>query len=254
MTVFKTILKILNKLKGMLILYTVMLICITLLNQTSGNQITNFEEEKPDVLIVNKDQKNIVTGSFIKYISKHSKIKKIDVKDEEKINDAIFYRDVNFVIYIPKGFGNDILGGKNPSLKYKASGDEYSSYSQMLVEKYIKTMLVYRDYYSGKELINEVDKTVEKEIKVDLKTTLDTSKLSSMTRYFNFLNYAFLAGCVYCISMILSSLKNENIRKRTIVSSYDYKKYNRIVLFSNAIVIFAMWVLYMILSLILFKD
>lgn len=124
----------------------------------------------------------------------------------------------------------------------------------MLVEKYIKTMLVYRDYYSGKELINEVDKTVEKEIKVDLKTTLDTSKLSSMTRYFNFLNYAFLAGCVYCISMILSSLKNENIRKRTIVSSYDYKKYNRIVLFSNAIVIFAMWVLYMILSLILFKD
>ena len=65
MTVFKTILKILNKLKGMLILYTVMLICKTLLNQTSGNQITNFEEEKPDVLIVNKDQKNIVTGSFI---------------------------------------------------------------------------------------------------------------------------------------------------------------------------------------------
>ena len=254
MTVFKTILKILNKLKGMLILYTVMLICITLLNQTSGNQITNFEEEKPDVLIVNKDQKNIVTGSFIKYISKHSKIKKIDIKEEEKINDAIFYRDVNFVIYIPKGFGNDILDGKNPSLKYKASGDEYSSYSQMLVEKYIKTMLVYRDYYSGKELINEVDKTVEKEIKVNLKTTLDTSKLSSMTRYFNFLNYAFLAGCVYCISMILSSLKNENIRKRTIVSSYDYKKYNRIVLFSNAIVIFAMWVLYMILSLILFKD
>lgn len=84
MTVFKTILKILNKLKGMLILYTVMLICITLLNQTSGNQITNFEEEKPDVLIVNKDQKNIVTGSFIKYISKHSKIKKIDVKMKRK--------------------------------------------------------------------------------------------------------------------------------------------------------------------------
>ena len=124
----------------------------------------------------------------------------------------------------------------------------------MIIEKYLKTIFVYRDYYSGKELINEVDKTVEKEIKVNLKTTLDTSKLSSMTRYFNLLNYAFLAGCVYCISMILSSLKKENIRKRTIVSSYDYKKYNRIVLFSNAIVIFIMWLLYMVLSLILFKD
>lgn len=32
MTVFKTILKILNKLKGMLILYTVMLVAITAIN------------------------------------------------------------------------------------------------------------------------------------------------------------------------------------------------------------------------------
>ena len=254
MTVFKTILKILNKLKGMLILYTVMLICITTLNQTSENQITNFEEEKPDVLIVNKDQKNIVTDSFVKYISKHSKIKKIDTKDEEKINDAIFYRDVNFVIYIPENFGKDLLNDKNPTLEYKSSGDEYASYSQMMVEKYIKMVNIYKDYYDENELINEVNKVVEEETVVNLKTVLDTSKLSSMTRYFNFLNYAFLAGCVYCISMILSSLKEDNVRKRTIISSFNYKKYNRIVLLSNAIVILFMWVLYMVLSLILFKD
>ena len=37
MTVFKTILKILNKLKGMIILYTAILVAITALNQTSGN-------------------------------------------------------------------------------------------------------------------------------------------------------------------------------------------------------------------------
>ena len=46
MTVFKTILKILNKLKGMLILYTVMLVAITAINQSAGNSTTNFEESK----------------------------------------------------------------------------------------------------------------------------------------------------------------------------------------------------------------
>ena len=56
MTVFKTVLKILNKLKGMLILYTVMLISITVFTQTSDNNITNFEESKPSVLIINKDK------------------------------------------------------------------------------------------------------------------------------------------------------------------------------------------------------
>lgn len=254
MTVFRTILKILNKLKGMLILYTVMLISITILNQTSSNNITNFEESKPDILIINKDTENKITAGFVDYISKHSEIKNIDTNSEEKINDAIFYRDVNFVIYIPENFGKDLLNDKNPTLEYKSSGDEYASYSQMMVEKYIKMVNIYKDYYDENELINEVNKVVEEETVVNLKTVLDTSKLSSMTRYFNFLNYAFLAGCVYCISMILSSLKEDNVRKRTIISSFNYKKYNRIVLLSNAIVIFFMWVLYMVLSLILFKD
>ena len=254
MTVFKTILKILNKLKGMLILYTVMLISITTINQKSGNNISNFEESKPDILIVNKDESNDITTNFVNYINKHSEIKDIDTNDEEKINDAIFYRDVNFVIYIPENFGNDLLNDKNPTLEYKSSGDEYSSYSEMLVEKYMKMLLMYKDYYRGDELISKVNNVLETETKVELRTTLDTSELSSITRYFNFLNYAFLAGCVYCISMILSSLKEENVRKRTIISSFNYKKYNRIVLLTNAIVIFVMWILYVILSVILFKD
>lgn len=254
MTVFKTILKVLNKLKGTLILYTVVLISVTAINQTSGNNITNFEEAKPDVLIVNKDKENSISKGLEDYIAKHAEIKKIDINDEEKINDAIFYRDVNYVIYIPENFGSDILNGKNPTLEYKSSGDEYSSYSEMLVEKYIKTALIYRDYYTDDELVEKINEVVDTNIKTELKTTLDTSKLSSMTRYFNFLNYALLAGCVYCISMILSIIKETNVRKRTIISSFDYKKYNRIVLLSNSIVIFAMWILYMILGTILFKD
>lgn len=254
MTVFKTILKILNKLKGMIILYTAILVAITALNQTSGNNMTNFEDSKPSVLIVNKDSEDNITKGFEDYISKHSEIKDIDTKDEDKINDAIFYRDVNYVIYIPKDFGKNLLDGKNPSLEYKSCGDEYSSYAQMMVEKYIKTVLIYKDYYSGAELISKVNKVVDKDTKVYMKTTLDTSKLSSMTQYFNILNYALLAGCVYCISMILASLNDETVRKRTIISSFNYKKYNKIVLLSNSIVIFAMWILYMILALILFKD
>lgn len=254
MTVFKTILKILNKLKGMIILYTAILVAITALNQTSGNNMTNFEDSKPSVLIVNKDSEDNIAKGFEDYISKHSEIKDIDTKDEDKINDAIFYRDVNYVIYIPKDFGKNLLDGKNPSLEYKSCGDEYSSYAQMMVEKYIKTVLIYKDYYSGVELISKVNKVVDKDTKVYMKTTLDTSKLSSMTQYFNILNYALLAGCVYCISMILASLNDETVRKRTIISSFNYKKYNRIVLLSNSIVIFAMWILYMILALILFKD
>lgn len=254
MIVFKTILKILNKLKGMLILYTVMLILITVLTQTSDNNITKFEESKPDILIINKDEHSDLTNNFVKYLAKHANLADIDTNVEEKINDALFYRDVNYVIYIPKNFTNDILQDKEPIMNYKSTNDESASYSQMLVNKYIKTALIYKDYYQANDLIKKINETLSTNTNVKIKTHLDTSKVSAATRYFNFLNYAFLAGCVYCISMILASLKEGNVNRRTIISSYSLRKYNRIVLLSNACVIFLMWLFYMILSFILFKK
>ncbi len=254
MIVFKTILKILNKLKGLIILYTVMLISVTLVNQTSDN-VDSFEEVKPSVIIVNNDKsKNGVTNHFIKYLENHMEVKDIDIGNEEKIDDALFYRDVSLVVYIPDGFGDDLLDSKDVSVEYKISGDKESSYGKMLVQNYFDSFNIYNNYYDGDELFDRLDNALNVDVNVEVKSKLDTNSLSRMARFFNFLNYAILAGCVYSISMILASLKSENVRKRTIVSSYDYKKYNRIVLGACSIVIIGMWLLYMILALIIFKD
>ena len=254
MIVFKTILKILNKLKGLIILYTIMLISVTLVNQTSDN-VDSFEEVKPSVIIVNNDKsKNGVTNHFIKYLENHMEVKDIDIGNEEKIDDALFYRDVSLVVYIPDGFGDDLLDNKDVSVEYKISGDKGSSYGKMLVQNYFDSFNIYNNYYDGDELFDRLDNALNVDVNVEVKSKLDTNSLSRMARFFNFLNYAILAGCVYSISMILASLKSENVRKRTIVSSYDYKKYNRIVLGACSIVIIGMWLLYMILALIIFKD
>ena len=254
MIVFKTILKILNKLKGLIILYTVMLISVTLVNQTSDN-VDSFEEVKPSVIIVNNDKsKNGVTNHFIKYLENHMEVKDIDIGNEEKIDDALFYRDVSLVVYIPDGFGDDLLDNKDVSVEYKISGDKGSSYGKMLVQNYFDSFNIYNNYYDGDELFDRLDNALNLDVNVEVKSKVDTNSLSRMARFFNFLNYAILAGCVYSISMILASLKSENVRKRTIVSSYDYKKYNRIVLEACSIVIIGMWILYMILALIIFKD
>lgn len=254
MIVFKTILKILNKLKGLIILYTIMLISVTLVNQTSGN-VNSFEEVKPSVIIVNNDKsKNGVTNHFIKYLENHMEVKDIDTSNEEKIDDALFYRDVSLVVYIPDGFGDDLLDSKDVSVEYKISGDKGSSYGKMLVQNYFDSFNIYNNYYDGDELFDRLDNALNVDVNVEVKSKIDSNSLSRMARFFNFLNYAILAGCVYSISMILASLKSENVRKRTIVSSYDYKKYNRIVLEACSIVIIGMWILYMILALIIFKD
>lgn len=254
MIVFKTILKILNKLKGLIILYTIMLISVTLVNQTSGN-VDSFEEVKPSVIIVNNDKsKSKVTNHFIKYLENYMEVKDIDIGNEEKIDDALFYRDVSLVVYVPDGFGEDLLDNKDVSVEYKISGDKGSSYGKMLVQNYFDSFNIYNNYYDGDEFFDRLDNALNLDVNVEVKSKIDTNNLSRMARFFNFLNYAILAGCVYSISMILASLKSENVRKRTIVSSYNYKKYNRIVLGACSIVIIGMWIFYMILALIIFKD
>lgn len=253
MIVFKTVLKIMNKLKGMFILYTVILLAMTVLMQSSNQMNTSFTDSKPDIYIVNNDGNELLTQDLMKYLKKYTHVKDIE-NTSEAIDDAIFYRDIHYVVYIPEHFSQDLLDGKTPTVSYKSSGDYDASYTQMLVEKYLKVANVYKDDFSTQELCQKIDQVVNQDTKVDFRTSLDTSRLNNTAFYFNFLNYSFLAGCVYCISMLLASIKEKNVNKRTIVSSFSYRKYNRIVLLSCLIVIVLMWLLYMGISFVMFKD
>lgn len=253
MIIFSTVFKILNKLKGNLILYTVILLAITLFNTTSGN-MNHYEATKPDILIVNRDQNNEITKGFVSYLKEQATLKDIDINDQEKVDDALFYRDVSYVVYIPENFGDDLVNDKNPTIEYKSNGNENSSFTQMLIEKYIKTVNLYKEYYQGKALNQKVKEFINQKTKVKLHTSLDSSKLNQVNVYFNFLNYALLAGGVYCMTMILASLNQEGVRKRTIMSSFSYRKYNWIVFASLGLASFIVWLAYMIISFILFKE
>ena len=245
----RTVFKILNKLKGNLILYTVILLAITLFNTTSGN-MNHYEATKPDILIVNKDQNNEITKGFVSYLKEQATLKDIDINDQEKVDDALFYRDVSYVVYIPENFGDDLVNDKNPTIEYKSNGNENASFTQMLIEKYIKTVNLYKEHYQGKALNQKVKQVINQKTKVKLNTSLDISKLNQVNVYFNFLNYALLAGGVYCMTMILASLNQEGVRKRTIMSSFSYRKYNWIVFASLGLASFIVWLTYMIISFI----
>lgn len=253
MIIFSTVFKILNKLKGNLILYTVILLAITLFNTTSGN-MNHYEATKPDILIVNKDQNNEITKGFVSYLKEQASLKDIDINDQEKVDDALFYRDISYVVYIPENFGDDLVNDKNPTIEYKSNGNENESFTQMLIEKYIKTVNLYKEHYQGKALNQKVKQVINQKTKVNLNTSLDSSKLNQVNIYFNFLNYALLAGGVYCMTMILASLNQEGVRKRTIMSSFSYRKYNWIVFASLGLASFIVWLAYMIISFILFKE
>ena len=254
MTVFKTFLKILNKNKFIVILYTVFLITFGGFNMQTSDNNTNFVASKPDIMIVNKDENKGITQDLIKYITDNSNIIKLK-NNEDAINDGLFYRDVDYVIYIPKNYNRDFMDGKNPKIDIKSTGDYKSSYAEMLLSRYIKVANIYQKSIDDEdELISKINETLSKESKVEIISKLDTNGLSKASFYYNFASYSILACLVYVICLILSSFKNMKIQKRTIISSTDYKKINRQLLLSNSLFSLVLWLMYVILSFILIKD
>lgn len=254
MTVFKTFLKVLNKNKFVIILYTIILLLFGGINMQTSENSTNFVASKPDVLIINNDEDIGISKNLSDYIEKNTNIVKVE-DNEDAINDALFYRDVNYIIYIPKHYRQDVLNGKNPEIEIKSTGDHSGSYAEMILSRYIKVQNVYaKEIENEDELIEKINETLSEEVNIQKTTTLDTNSLSKATFYYNFASYSILAGAVYVICLILSSFREEKVRKRTIISSMTYKKHNRILLISNGLFAIVLWLLYVVLSFAFVGD
>lgn len=254
MIVFKTFLKVLNKCKVPIIMYTAFLIFFGGFNiKTNDNQVS-FTPSKPDVLIVNHDVNDGITKDLVNYFEKNCNI--IDIEnDEQKINDALFYRDVNYIIYIPKNFRDDFNNHKNPKIEIKSTNDYQASLADMMLKRYMRIANIYnKEFANENEVIKNINSTLTKEAKVQITSKLDTTNLEKVTSYYNFSNYCILAGCIYVICLILSSFRDEKINKRTIISSMDYKKYNRYLLLSNGLFAFVLWLFYVLISFILLGN
>lgn len=251
MTVFKTFWKIVNKYKGTIILYTVMLISFGGINLVSNDTTTTFTSTLPNIAIVNNDQKSVLTNNLISYLSENSKVVDIE-NDEEKINDALFYRDVSYVVYIPKNYTNDVLKGMNPTIDIKSTNDYTSSLEEMMLTDYLNLQNTYLKLTTDQtKLTNYINDTLKDKSKVVLTSKVDTKSLSKVSRYFNFASYSILAVVIFIITLVLTSFKEKTVNKRIVVSSMNYKKHSGLILKSSLLYALIVWVLFSLLAIIL---
>lgn len=251
MTVFKTFWKIVNKYKGTIILYTVMLISFGGINLASNDTTTTFTSTLPNIAIVNNDQKSVLTNNLISYLSENSKVVDIE-NDEEKINDALFYRDVSYVVYIPKNYTNDVLKGMNPTINIKSTNDYTSSLEEMMLTDYLNLQNTYLKLTTDQaKLTNYINDTLKDKSEVVLTSKVDTKSFSKVSRYFNFASYSILAVVIFIITLVLTSFKEKTVNKRIVVSSMNYKKHNGLILKSSLVYALIVWVLFSLLAIIL---
>ena len=210
MIVFKTFLKILNKNKWLVIMYTALLIGMSYLSMSGLESSLTFE-----------------------YMKENSEF--VEVSNYENgLDDAIFYRQVEYYISIPENYFEDLKNGKDVSIEIKSPGMFNSMVAERLSNRYLRLIKTNSGrVQNDDELINIVRLNLKDVVEVSMDSEVDSMGMLKLSSYFNFANYSILASFVFVISMILDSFNSKMIHNRITISSMPYKEHNRYLLLSS---------------------
>lgn len=227
-----------------------MLLVFGTMNLKANKNSFEFISSKPDIIIVNNSS-GIITDNLISYLKTNANVK--NITDENDIDDAVFFRDANYVIYIPKEFENKIENGKEFNIDIKTNNSYDSYIASELLNKYLDVFSKYMNLYNDKILaIQKLDNTLNK--KADVVIENKTSLNSKTSLFYNFSSYSIMAIVIYIICLVLSSFNDEKISKRTGVSGMNYKTFNNYLYISSFTFTFIIFIVYLILSFLILKS
>ena len=250
MTIFKTYWKIVKKNIGIIILYTVMLLVFGTMNLKTNKNSFEYVSSKPDIIIVNNSS-GIITDNLISFLKTNANVK--NITDETDIDDAVFFRDANYVIYIPKEFENKLESGKEVNIDIKTNNSYDSYIASELLNKYLDVFSKYMNLYNDKVLaIQKLDNTLNKKAGVVIENKTNLNSKTSL--FYNFSSYSIMAIVIYIICLVLSSFNDEKISKRTNVSGMNYKTFNNYLYISSFTFTFIIFIVYLILSFLILKN
>jgi ABC-2 type transport system permease protein len=229
MQVFNAFFKIVNKNKGSIIMYFAVFFGLsTMISVATPNPASNaYAQVKVPVAVINRDNSEIAS-SIVSYIKDTQKyVELADNKDD--MQDALFFRAVEFILIIPENFGTRYENGERELLESISIPDSYSSvFINMQVEQYLSYMIMYRDTsMTAEQAQKKAIEIMALEVPVDYRSTNgEAAAANKFMYYFQYMPYMFFAIMAQIIGLIFLSFNAEEVRKRMLCSSLTLKNKN----------------------------
>jgi len=250
MTTYKTFLKVLRKNIWVIGLYTLILIVCMAGNTQNNQSLTNFTAARPDVAIYDEDH-SLISERLEKYISERANI--AEFKTDEELSDALYFNGVDYVINIEKGFGEKIVKGEKPKMFVKSVGNYDAYLSETIYARFLKVAEAFAPA-TEEDLVKNLDDVLSHDTEVEMTSKIDVNAMANARNFYNFMNYAILAGLVFAVAYATAAFKREMTKKRMMVSATNYKKINLQLLLCNLGVAMVLLTFYVILSLLMVGD
>lgn len=241
MQVFKVYFKIIKANMGQMIIYLTIFLAISLLyslSATTKNE-ESFSQTKTNVAFINLDGNTALLTGFKEYLSKNANF--IDIENnEEKLQDALFFRDVEYIVTVPVDFTKDFLQGKPVELQKTVVPNSTSGmYVDMSINKYFNMAKVYVNNVPGiteENLVNEVSKGSSTDTKVQLKSFgVKKQNNGFAVASFNYLAYSLFSVLILGVSSISMVFNNKNLNRRNLCSPMKNRSFNLQLIMGNLV-------------------
>lgn len=178
--------------------------------------------------------------------------------DENTLLDRLFYRDLDYILIIPKDFEQRLLNGKDKDLfeTIQIPG----IYSSMFIDDQINTCLkTIRLYlaggYSLEDSLNNAKKELQAASNQVSLITFEEELSSSMTGiyyFFQYLPYVLLSMILCGLTPILNIFWEKNLSKRVSCSSTSLISQNLQLAFGSILYCLGLWGLFILTSRIVY--
>ena len=232
MQVYKAYFKIIVKNSAQILIYLVVFMVFALL-LTGANispQDKDFTKVKINIAFINEDRDSLLIKGLKTYLGENANL--VDIPDEkQKLQDALFFREVEYILRVPDGFTEGMLSGRNVQLEKTIVPDSTSNiYMDLLTNKYLNTAKTYTTYMPGLSQQELVDY-----LKTDLAESSEVTMISAGNHsgyaeksgyYFNYLSYSMFAILILGVCAVMLVFNDTDLKRRNLCSPIRAAKMN----------------------------
>lgn len=227
MQVFKIYFKLLKHYKGVIILYFAIFITVALImtGNLSADSKKGFKEEKLDIAIIDQDKETLGTALKTYFGGNHNLV---DMEYEESaILNELYWRQLDYVLVIPKGFEADLLKGNRKGMELKCMrvpGYFEASYFESELTLYTSklTGLLAAGYSIEKAEKELLDLQAEK-TEISFAAFVNENQNDACTVFFTYAPYLFITLGMNGVGIILLRFNAKEVKDRMECSATSMK-------------------------------
>ncbi|RYL93668.1 ABC transporter permease [Sporolactobacillus sp. THM19-2] len=242
MPVFKLCMKLFLRNWLSVSLYIVIFLAISIaISATSTYEgRTGFRQEKAKIAFID-EEKTPLTEGFRQELGKSAEF--ISIPDQtEKLQDALFFRNVTYIMRIPRGYSENMLDGGSMQIeKTVVPNSAENAYIDLHVRQYWNLVRLYAKHdpdLTQQQLAERLKQNLAGDTRVTVQKQKQAKTSESFSMYyFNFLSYTLSAVLILGISAVLMVFNKLDVRRRIFCSPIRHLQFN-LQMFS-AILLFA---------------